>query len=115
MLLEFNCYAVFGKGDGTDWTQEFEITDEEYVRLKEASERGTYFRNDEDVRDIYDRLYAILITEATEILLEEDEDLADEYGEDSDFTADELYDYGLDYPDALYDDFDDEVSELEND
>lgn len=99
--LTFKCYCIFGKGDSTDWEQDFELTEEEIVRLREEAENGSSFMNAEDVSDIYERLYDIVVTEATEQLLEDDEDIQEEYGDDEDFRADELYEYRIDYPESF--------------
>lgn len=99
--LTFKCCCIFGKGDSTDWEQDFELTEEEIARLREEAENGSSFMNADAVSDIYERLYDIVVAEATEQLLEDDEDIQEEYGDDDDFRADDLYEYRIDYTEFM--------------
>lgn len=100
-IITLKCCCIFGKGDSTDWEQDFDLTEEEITRLKAAAKTGTSFMNADSVSDIYERLYDIIVSEATEQLLEDDEDIQEEYGEEDDFRADELYEYRIDYPESF--------------
>lgn len=86
MLMTF----LFGC-NGNDWEEDVEVTHEEYERLKKSYEDGMDFCDDENVKDIYDRVYDIADQSATESLLEFDEDIAKEYGGDPNFKASNLY------------------------
>lgn len=99
MTITLRCWMKYGKLGGSDWERDFEVTEEEYDRLKEVAAKGEFFGDAEEVEDIYERLYDEMIAEATEQMLEDDEDLAEEYGDDDDWTADELYDFGLEFID----------------
>ncbi len=51
-LVSFPCWASSGKCDSTDWEWDFEVSDEEYVRLKKAAEREDSFEECQEVEDI---------------------------------------------------------------
>ena len=92
MLVTFDCWCNFGKGNSGDSFVEVEITEEEYERLREAEASGEDFDECEAVADIYERVYAIAEEEATEDLINAD---ILEDGEE----AGDMYYIGINYPD----------------
>lgn len=101
MEITMWCWVSFGKLDGNDWEADFEVTEEEYQRLSAVAGQYREFEDAEEVKDIYERLYSELIKEATEQLLDEDPDIADEYGEIDGWEADELYRYGIRFTESF--------------
>ena len=98
MLVTFDCWLSFGKGNSGDSSVEVEITEEEYARLKKAEASGEAFGECEAVADIYDRVYAIAEAAATEDLIEAD--ILDDEDEDEDEyeSAGDVYYIGVNYP-----------------
>ena len=82
------------------WEQSFQISDEEYERLKKISDLDIPFSDIKEVKDVYERLYTIVIEEETQRLLEDDE-IAEKYGDIDGWSAEELYEYGIYMPDFL--------------
>jgi hypothetical protein len=98
MELTFNFGIVFGKGDSNDWEELVEVTEEEYNRLVDASRSGEDFCRCKAVKDIYDRIYDIADLSATESLKEYDPDLVEDYADDEDFRASDIYEIIVNYP-----------------
>ena len=67
--LSFPCWASAGKCDDTYWEWDFDITDEEFVRLKKAADEGESFCDCVEVADIYKRLYSEMIKEQAAVYL----------------------------------------------
>ena len=104
MLMGFDYWLSFGKGDCGEAFIEMEITEEEYERLKKAFLSGEEFYECEDVKDIYDRAYAIANDEATCDLI------AAEVLEEGK-EADDIYPLEVCYP-FSDDEFEDEEDEV---
>ena len=104
MLMEFDYWLSYGKGDCGEGYLEMEITDEEYQRLKKAFLSGEEFYMCEDVEDIYDRAYTIANKDATSELIAEG---ILEKGKE----ADDLYPIEVNYP-FSDDEFEDEEDEV---
>ncbi|MBO7240189.1 MAG: hypothetical protein J6V23_06880 [Bacteroidaceae bacterium] len=71
MLVRFEYWYSFGKGDYGESSIEMEITEEEYARLQEAEETGDEFYACKMVEDIYNRAYELAEEDATDTLIEE--------------------------------------------
>lgn len=71
MLVTFEYWYSFGKGDYGESSIEMEITEEEYARLQEAEETGDEFYACKTVEDIYNRAYEIADMDATATLVTE--------------------------------------------
>ena len=107
----FECYISYGKCDSNSWDEEIDLTCEEYERLvevmKNAIEEGIEdFYECEEVADIYDKVYEIVVERATENILEFDPEAVEEYLEDEEtdeWRADDIYPIGVNFPRALYD------------
>ena len=114
MNLSFPCWASAGKGDGSDWTWDFEVSDEEYARLKKASEEAEDLRDCPDISDIYDRLYDEMLSEQADVYLADDdllEEVRDDLDleEDDEITTEQVIDYlkdrytwGIRFPEEFY-------------
>jgi hypothetical protein len=87
-----------GTGDGSDWSIDVNITEEEFKRLKKASESGKDFDKCEEVADIYSRIYDIADDDATEDLIDNDYDFQEYYEEDETMKASDLYSISVDFP-----------------
>ena len=103
ITVEFPCYTNFGGGDSVDWEIEVELTDEEYARLKSALEKidedaEEKFYENKDLADIYKKVYALAVDEATTDALCYNEDLKEKYGNDPTWRANKLYMIGVEYP-----------------
>lgn len=71
MLVTFEYWYSFGKGDYGESSIEMEITEEEYERLQEAEGTGEEFYACKMVEDIYNRAYELAEEDATDTLIEE--------------------------------------------
>ncbi len=111
--IVFSCWASSGKCDSTDWKWEFEVSDEEYDRLKRVVDNEDCFSDCPDVADIYARLYSAMLDEQADVYLE-NKNLLQEIVEDmeledaADITREQIVDYlqeryswGIDLPDSL--------------
>lgn len=91
MLVTFDYWLSFGKGDSGEAYIDVEITEEEYERLKEAQEICYDFDECEAVADIYNRIYELAEEDATR-------DLRAEGILKDDQRASDLYPIGVNYP-----------------
>lgn len=98
MIIDFPCCLRPNSGD---WEESIEVTDEECERLKKAFLTGKDFIYCEEVKDIFDRVYEIVVESATDSLLTYNEDIAEEYGNVDNWRADELYQVGIRFPDEF--------------
>ncbi len=98
--ITFPCWTNFGSGDSVDWEIDIEITDEEYGRLLTVIQNDPedFFYENNDLNDIYRKVYKEAVDVATADILSYDEDLAEQYGADDDWKADYLYCIGVAYP-----------------
>ncbi|MBR3423726.1 MAG: hypothetical protein IKG80_04480, partial [Clostridia bacterium] len=109
----FPCWASAGKCDVTDWEWDFEVSDEEYDRLKSAAEKEEVFSECREVEDIYDRLYSAMLREQADVYLGSEELLQEiaedlELEEDDEITEEQVIDYleqmyvwGINFPDEF--------------
>ena len=88
MYMTFLCGTSYSP---SDWTEDIEVTEEEYERLVKARKTGKFFYDCKEVKDIYDRIYDIVDESATADLLAYDEDIKEKYGNDANFKASDLY------------------------
>lgn len=93
----FTAYCTFGKGDSGETWIDVELTDEEAERLiKYGTQSDIYwdgFSKCEELKDIYQKVYAIAIEQITEELKEWDDD-----ARDPDWEADDTYACGVNFP-----------------
>lgn len=101
MLVTFDYWVSFGKGDSGDSYIEMEVTEEEYARLQEAQESGEDFSMCESVEDLYERAYALAEKDATI-------DLREAGWLEEGKTAGEVYSIEVCFPDEDDEDEDDE-------
>ena len=82
-LITFIAYCTYGKGDSGESYVEVELTDEEYERVMTFGTKSDVFYNGfsncEELKDVYDKVYAIAVDQMTE-----------EMREFGDFDEDEL-------------------------
>lgn len=95
ITLYFPCWLLPYNGD---WEEAIEVTDDEYERLKKAFLTGEDFIYCEEVKDIFDRVYEIVVESATDSLLSYNEDISKEYGRIENWRADNLYQIGIRFP-----------------
>ena len=69
MLVNFEYSLYFGPGDVGECYVDAEISEEEYVRLKEAEATGEDFRCCKSVKDIYNRVYDLADANSTHALI----------------------------------------------
>lgn len=112
--LTFPVSYSMGRCGGGDFDIGYEVTDEEYAKLIEESDKwynedekeGNEFCDVEELSDLYDRLYEQAIDDTVESLkevdYEDDEDLTDENGEFDESKAREYvtdnFHFCIDYP-----------------
>lgn len=98
----FTAYCTFGKGDSGETWIDVELTDEEAERLiKYGTNPDVYygeFSRCEELKDIYQKVYAIAIEQITEELRE----WGDE-ARDPDWEADDTYACGVNFPNEFED------------
>ena len=100
--VTFPCWASAGKCDDTYWEWDFEVSDEEYIRLKKAADGDDDFGDSLEVSDIYDRLYNEMLKRQAEVYLEDGfllEDIAEfimeelEIEDITDISEEQIIDY----------------------
>ena len=101
--VTFCAYTTFCPCDSVDWELDFEVTEEEYQRLVAASEENE-FPYAEEVADIYEKVYKAAVKKSTEDFIEYDLDMVSEYIDEDesieDWSADEVYNIGVHFPDS---------------
>ncbi len=101
-LVSFPCWASSGKCDSTDWEWDFEVSDEEYVRLKKAAEREDSFEECQEVEDIYSRLYSEMLSEQASVYLDDKSLLQEitgdlELADGAEPSEEQIIDYLIEY------------------
>lgn len=102
--ITFLAYCTYGKGDSGESEVEVELTDEEYERVMALGTKADVFYDGfsrcEELKDIYDKVYAIAVEQMTdEIRFYGDFD-EDEYKKISDpnWKVDDMYACGVNFP-----------------
>lgn len=101
IIITFSAGTIFGKGDSVDWDLDYEVTQEEYNRLKSAFKRYYVFDESEDVSDIYENVYQAAVDKATSDLLEYDYEMVEDYIDEDDpesWRADDVFEIRVNYP-----------------
>lgn len=100
----FTAYCRFGKGDSGESEVEVELTDEEAKRLEFYGTQADIYYNDfynsKELKDIYDKVYAIAVDQMTEEMREYgdfDEDEAEKIS-DPNWKVDDMYACGVNFP-----------------
>lgn len=106
----FTAYCTYGKGDSGESWIDVELTDEEAERLIEYGTQAEVYYNGfyecEELKDIYDKVYALAVDQMTEELREGD--LDEEYADNPDWKVDDTYQCGVHFPDEFEDMLDEE-------
>ena len=102
--ITFPAYCTFGKGDSGESEVEVELTDEEYERVMALGTKPDVYYDGfdecEELKDIYDKVYAIAVNQMTEEMRdygEFDED-EEEKINDPDWQIDDMYACGVNFP-----------------
>lgn len=102
--ITFIAYCTFGKGDSGESEVEVELTDEEYERVMTLGTNADVyydgFEECEELRDIYDKVYAIAVDQMTEEMRdygEFDEDELEKIN-DPNWKIDDTYSCGVNFP-----------------
>lgn len=102
----FIAYCTFGKGDSGESYVDVELTEKEAKKLiKYGTNPDIYyneFENCEELKDIYNKIYEIAIEQITDELRDTDW-LEDEYKNDPNWRADDVYSCGVNFPDEFED------------
>jgi hypothetical protein len=97
----FTAYCSYGKGDSGESWVDVELTDEEAERLiKYGTDPDIYyndFENCEELKDLYQKIYALAVKQMTEELREFG-DLEEKYASDPNWKVDDLYHCGVNFP-----------------
>lgn len=99
--VEFVAWCHFGRlmGGGETYV-EIELTDEEVIRLEEQDQEAETFGECEDVRDIYEKVYAVAVAQISEELRESDKEYGTTYLDGYE-SADDVYEVGVNWPAEL--------------
>ena len=97
----FTAYCTFGKGDSGETWLDVELTEEEAERLiKYGTQADVYyggFSRCEELKDLYQKIYALAVKQITEEL--RDGDLIDEdEAKNPQWEADDTYPCGVNFP-----------------
>lgn len=107
----FTAWCSFGKGDSGETYVDVELTDKEAKKLiKYGTKPEIYyddFENCEELKDIYNKVYEVAIEQITDELKDTDW-LEDEYKNDPNWRADEMYSCGVNFPEEFEDMLEDE-------
>lgn len=102
----FTAWCSFGKGDSGESWIDVELTNEEAERLIKYGTKAEVFYDDfancEELKDIYERVYALAVEQMTEEL-KEFGDLDDKYRSDPNWKVDDLYPCGVNFPSEFED------------
>lgn len=103
----FCAWCRFGKGDSGETWIDVELTDEEAERLvKHGTQTEVYyhgFSECEELKDLYQKIYAIAVDQITEELREGGDWIDDEDARNPDWKADDTYACGVNFPDEFED------------
>jgi hypothetical protein len=102
----FIAYCTYGKGDSGESYVDVELTEKEAKKLiKYGTNPDVYyndFENCEELKDIYDKVYAIAVEQMTDELRDYG-DLDDEYADDPNWKVDDTYHCGVNFPEEFED------------
>ena len=102
----FTAWCRFGKLDSGESWIDVELTDEEAERLIKYGTQAEIFYDDfsncEELKDIYEKVYALAVEQMTEELREFG-DLDEKYSSDPNFKVDDLYPCGVNFPNEFED------------
>lgn len=103
----FPAWCRYGKGDSGESWIDVELTDEEAERLvKFGTQADIYydgFYNCKELRDIYDKVYAIAVDQMTAELREWGDWVDEEDKNNPDWKADDTYACGVNFPQEFED------------
>lgn len=112
----FTAYCNYGKGDSGESWIDVELTDEEAERLIKYGTQAEFYFNGfsecEELKDIYDKIYALAVDQMTEEMRDFG-DLDEVYASDPSWKIDDVYHCGVNFPfefeDMIEDDEDEEI------
>lgn len=97
----FTAFCNYGKGDSGESWVDVELSDEEAERLiKYGTQADIYFKGFsecEELKDLYQKIYAIAVVQMT-VELKEFGDLEEKYASDPSWKVDDLYHCGVNFP-----------------
>ena len=107
----FTAYCTYGKGNSGESWIDVELTDEEAERLIKYGTQPEIYYNEfyqcEELKDIYNRVYALAVEQMTDELREFG-DLDEEYADNPNWKVDDTYQCGVYFPDEFEDMLDEE-------
>jgi hypothetical protein len=99
----FEAWCNFGKGDTGETWVDVELTDEEAEQLVKYGTQTEIYYNDfcrcEELKDLYNKIYNIAVEQITDELKEVDE----EYANDPNWKADDLFPIVVEFPSEFED------------
>lgn len=99
----FPIYCYYGQGDSGESWIDVELTDEEAERLIEYGTKADVYEDGfdecEELKDIYEKLYALAVEQITDEIRDSD----DEYADNPNWKADENYPCGVGFPEEFED------------
>lgn len=102
----FIAYCTYGRGDSGESWVDVELTEKEAKKLiKYGTNPDIYyndFENCEELKDIYDKVYAIAVEQMTDELRDFGH-LDDMYADDPNWKVDDTYHCGVNFPEEFED------------
>ena len=97
----FIAYCTYGKGDSGESWVDVELTDEEAERLIKYGTQAEVYYNGfyecKELKDIYDKIYALAINQMTEEMRDFG-NLDEEYANNPKWKVDDTYHCGVNFP-----------------
>ena len=107
----FIAYCTYGRGDSGETYVDVELTEKEAKKLiKYGTNPDIYyndFENCEELKDIYDKVYAIAVEQMTDELRDYG-GFAEEHIDDPNWKVDDTYHCGVNFPEEFEDMLDEE-------
>lgn len=98
----FPAWCNYGKGDSGESWIDVELTDEEAERLVKYGTQSEIYYNEfyrcEELKDIYQKVYAIAVRQITDELREFGDWLDEEKQNNSEWKVDDTYMCGVEFP-----------------
>ena len=102
----FIAYCTYGRGDSGESYVDVELTEKEAKKLIKYGTKPDIYYNDfencEELKDIYDKVYAIAVEQMTDELRDFG-DLDKEYADNPNWKVDDTYQCGVNFPDEFED------------
>lgn len=103
----FTAWCRYGKGDSGESWVDVELTDEEAEKLLKYGTQAEIYYNEfsecEELKDLYQKIYAVAVKQITEELRDYGDCVEEKYLNDPDWEADDVYACGVNFPSEFED------------